>query len=140
MKDDRQKDREDGDWNQEFRKQKVTENENSDDDGQREQNSRWLESLEKVRHSENATEQSMPFRNARKHTTKYEQQQRESHRATTQATTTNNKIKDKRQKTIDNNCRSRLLRLRNAEQGCEQEQKKEGEMGMERRKEQEYPT
>ena len=27
-----------------------------------------------VRHSENATEQSMPFRNARKHTTKYDQQ------------------------------------------------------------------
>ena len=45
MKDDRQKDREDGDWNQEFRKQRMTKNANSDDDGRREQNNRWLKSL-----------------------------------------------------------------------------------------------
>ena len=58
MKDDRQKDREDGDWNQEYRKQRMTKHENRDDDAQREQNNRWRKSLKKVRHSENATERA----------------------------------------------------------------------------------
>ena len=95
MKDDRQKDREDGDWNQEYRKQRVAENENSDDVERREQNNRWLESLEKVRHSRNTTKQAGQDC-TQTHDKVRTTAERESHRATTKATT-----KEQKQKTND---------------------------------------
>ena len=128
--DDRQKDRDDSDWNQEYRKQRVAENENSDDVERREQNNRWLESLEKVRHSRNTTKQAgqdctqthdkvqaskrEPARNTCMHSIKYEQQQHQRQRR---------KSKNKTQTTTKDNHRStvnfrlpRLLQLRRAEQ------------------------
>ena len=74
----------------------MTKNANSDDDGRREQNNRWLKSLKKVRHSEIATERAGQERTQTHDKVRATKRDREIHRATTQATT-----KEQKQKTYD---------------------------------------
>ena len=80
-------------------------NENSDDVEQREQNNRWLESLKKVRHSEIATERASQERTQTHDKVRATESEREqqSDRATTQATT-----KEQKQNTNDNKRQSPL--------------------------------
>ena len=111
-KDDRQKDREDGDWNQEFRTQRRTKHENSDNDRRREQNSRWLESLVGRASFQKYNGASRPRTQARQSTSNKE---RERQRFTEQQQRRRRMSKNKRQTTTNNkrqpplHCQSSLL-------------------------------